>query len=110
MLGTQATILLPFKWQASTFRGKTMVKLPGGSEDPPSIYLTCPLSDGVPFVLEGLGSDVYPRARGQRGSLFGDGQRPQRWMHGWMPLSARGWNDFKNLVGVLADGKIEWFV
>lgn len=87
-----------------------MVKLPGGSEDPPSIYLTCPLSDGVPFVLEGLGSDVYPRARGQRGSLFGDGQRPQRWMHGWMPLSARGWNDFKNLVGVLADGKIEWFV
>lgn len=36
----------------------------------------------VPFVLEGLGSDVYPRARGQRGSLFGDGERPQR--VGWM--------------------------
>ena len=87
-----------------------MVKLPGGSEDAPSIYLTCPLSDGCCSFWKDL-APMCIHVHVDNVGRFLETVRDLRGLDEWLNVpSARGWNDFKNLVGVLADGKIERFV
>lgn len=88
-----------------------MVKLPGGSEDPPSIHrvpASCRMGcrsfwkDLAPMCIHVHVDNV--------GRFLETVQRPQS--VGWMVecLFRQRVGTISNLVGVLADGNIEWFV